>query len=481
MTIHPVWLVAYLLATLGLLTYGFHAYKMLFWRWRNAKTYLGRIAEVRRRSPLARVEFPQVLVQVPIFNEPAVAARAIDAVAAIDYPELEIQILDDSTDETIAIVDETVARHRAAGVPIRVLRRTHREGFKAGALAAGLTLSDASFVAIFDADFTPGPEFVREALPLFDMPGRVACVQGRWTHLNRQQNWLTRAQAVGVDAHFLVQQLARAAAGAFLNFNGTAGMWRREAIEEAGGWRGDTLTEDLDLSYRAQLLGWRIVFDPDLVAPAELPPTLSAYKSQQRRWACGSIQCARRFFGPVWSSRLPWWVKAEATVHLCGYLVCVAMMALVLLLPYGLGHLPMLTYYPHLWPLWIGIWVAASGPLAVSLMGQRFQGRWRLREVLLCFLLGLGSCANNALAVLRGFVRPIRTFVRTPKQGSRKRPVTTETPILEQACMLFTLAVVVLLAQTRPWAVAAYALFCSAGFCFLALYWWLAERPTKTA
>jgi len=480
-TIHPVWLIAYLAATLGLLTYGFHAYKMLFWRHRRGVRYLEEVSRARQRSRLARDEFPRVLVQVPIFNEPAVAVRAIDAVAALDYPDLEIQILDDSTDETVALVDEAVARHFASGVPIRVLRRSHREGFKAGALSAGLEQSDATFVAIFDADFTPQRDFVRKALPLFDIPGRVACVQGRWTHLNRRQNWLTRAQAVGVDAHFRVQQLARAAEGAFLNFNGTAGMWRREAIEEAGGWRGDTLTEDLDLSYRAQLLGWRIVFDPDLTVPAELPPTLSAYKSQQRRWACGSIQCARRFLGPIWRSPLPWWLKAEATVHLCGYLVCVAMMALVLLLPYGLGHLPMLTYYPHLWPLWIGIWVAATGPLVVSITGQRLGGRWRLREVLLCFLLGLGSCANNALAAVRGFVRPIRTFVRTPKQGSRTRSVTTEAPLLEQVCMVFTLAVVVLLAQTRPWAIAAYALFCSAGFCFLALYWWLAERPATTA
>jgi cellulose synthase/poly-beta-1,6-N-acetylglucosamine synthase-like glycosyltransferase len=477
--IHPVWMIAYLLATLGLMLYGFHAFKMLFWRYRHGARYLEELQRTRRRSSLARADCPEVLVQVPVFNEPAVVTRAIDAVAALDYPALEIQILDDSTDETVALVDDAVARHRARGVPIRVLRRSHRDGFKAGALAEGLTRSEAPFVAIFDADFTPHPDFVRRALPLFDMPGRVACVQGRWSHLNRHQNWLTRAQAVGVDAHFRVQQLARAATGAFLNFNGTAGMWRREAIEEAGGWRGDTLTEDLDLSYRAQLRGWRIVFDPDLDVPAELPPTLGAYKSQQRRWACGSIQCARRFLAAVWRSSEPLHVKVEASVHLCGYLVCVAMMSLVLLLPYGLGHLPMMTYYPHLWPLWIGIWAAASGPIVVSVVGQFLGGRWAFREVVLCFLLGLGSCANNALAVLRGFFRPIRTFVRTPKQGSRPRPVRTEAPLLEQTFMLFTLAVVVLLARTRPWAIAAYALFCSAGFCFLALYWWLAERRTK--
>jgi hypothetical protein len=188
-----------------------------------------------------------------------------------------------------------------------------------------------------------------------------------------------------------------------------------------------------------------------------------------------------KFLGTVWRSSQPLRVKAEATVHLCGYVVCVAMMALVLLLPYGLGHLPMLTHYPSLWPLWIGIWLAATGPIVVAVTGQRLGGAWRLREVLLCFLLGLGSCANNALAVLRGLVRPIRTFVRTPKQGARRRPLATEAPLLEQVCMLFTLGAVVLLARSRPWAIAAYALFCSAGFCFLALYWWLTERPARNA
>jgi len=474
--VHPVWLFAYGAATLALLLYGFHALKMLYWRRRHGPRYRAELAKTRATAALGHTLLPEVLVQVPVFNEPAVVERAIDAVAALDYPALEIQILDDSTDATVELVDRAVARHRARGIAIRILRRRHRTGFKAGALAAGLEQSDAAYVAVFDADFVPPRDFVQRALPLFECPGRVACVQGRWGHLNRGQNRLTRAQAVGADAHFLVQQFGRAARGAFLNFNGTAGMWSRAAIEEAGGWRGDTLTEDLDLSYRAQIAGWRIVFDEELVVPAELPPTLDAYKSQQRRWACGSIQCARKFLGTVWRSRLPLWVKTEATVHLCGYLVCLAMLALILLLPLGVAHGPLLFSHPRWWPLWLAIWAAACGPIVVSVVGQRLGGRSRPHDILYCFLLGLGACANNAVAVVRGLSRPIKTFVRTPKQGGRSAPLRTAAPLLEQGMAIVTLASTLWLARTYPWAIATYAVFCSAGFVFLAGYWWAVER-----
>jgi len=470
------WLALYLLATLGLLAYGFHAYKLIRWKKKHGPAYEAQLAAARAGSPLARTAFPRVLVQLPVYNEAAVAERAVDAVAAIDWPDLEIQVLDDSTDETCAIVDAAVARHRAAGVPIEVVRRPHREGFKAGALAAGLRRSDASFVVLFDADFVPEPDFVRRAMPLFDAGGKVACVQGRWGHVNRSQNWLTRAQAVSVDAHFRVQQFARAAAGKFLNFNGTAGVWRVGAIEDAGGWVGDTLTEDLDLSYRAQLAGWRIVFDKDLVAPAELPPMLAAFKSQQRRWACGSIQCARKFLGPVWRARLPLGVKLEATMHLCGYAVCVAMVMLIAVLPFGFGHWPMFARYPHLWPTWVAIWVGALGPITLTTYGQAAGGRVRLPDVAACFLLGLGACMNNAIAVMRGLVRPIRTFVRTPKQGSRPSRLRAPVPVTEQVTAAASLAGVVWLAHTSPWITASYALFCCAGFCTLAGYWWLVEK-----
>ena len=480
-TAGPIWLGLYFLATIGLLLYGFHAYKVLFWSRRYGTQYQAGLQATRAESRVGRTEFPHVLVQVPVYDEAGVARRAIDAVCRLDWPReyLEVQVLDDSTDETVGIVDAVVGQWAARGVPVRVLRRTHRAGFKAGALAAGLELSDAEYVAIFDADFVPQPDFLRQALPLFALPGRIAVVQGRWTHVNRDQNWLTRAQAIGVDAHFRIVQLARAAAGAFLSFNGTAGVWRREAIDDAGGWRGDTLTEDLDLSYRAQLRGWRIAYDPELAVPAELPPALAAYKSQQRRWACGSMQCARKHLGAVWRAPLPLRVKTEATAHLLGYGICIAMMVLILLLPLGIGHLPLLFQYPHMWPLWVLIWVAAAGPVSVSLAGQSVAGPVRRRDVLSCFLLGLGSCANNAVAAVRGLTVPIRTFVRTPKQGSRHASPGARAPIIEQAMTVFTLVSLVVIARHRPYAVAAYAFFCCAGFCAVAGYWWLGERRDR--
>jgi hypothetical protein len=477
----PIWIGVYAVATAVLVLFGLHAFKMLLWRRRFGPRYAAEIAVARERSPLGRTEFPRVLVQLPLYNEARVAERAIDALARLDWPNLEIQVLDDSTDETSAAVDRAVARVR--GVPVTVIRRDKREGFKAGALAHGLARSDARHVAVFDADFVPPPDFLRRAMPLFDMEGRVACVQGRWEHLNRHQNWLTRAQAVAIDAHFLVQQHARAARGAFLNFNGTAGVWRRAAIEDAGGWRGQTLTEDLDLSYRAQLRGYRIVYDPSVSAPAEVPPTIAAYKSQQRRWACGSTQCARLYLGPVWRSPLPLWAKAEATVHLCGYGACVAMMALMVLVPLGAGHARFLLRDVRLWPLWVAVWAAAMGPIDASVAAQRIRARrpsppdpLSIRAVVACFLLGLGACANNAVAVVRGLLRPIRTFERTPKQGSATIPLRAPAPVLEQAMAVGTACAALSLARTDGWALTAYGVFCAAGFAAVAAYWWLVER-----
>lgn len=472
---HTVGLLAYGVATLALLLFGYHAFKLLYWRRRHGPRYRRELTQARATATLGRTLFPRVLVQVPVYNEAAVVERAIDAVVALDYPALEIQVLDDSADDTVAIVERVVARHRARGVAISILRRPHRAGFKAGALAAGLALSDAGYVAVFDADFVPPPDFLRRALPLFECPGRVACVQGRWGHLNRDQNRLTRAQAVGVDAHFLVHQLARAARGVFLNFSGTAGIWRVSAIEEAGGWSGDTLTEDLDLSYRTQLAGRRVVLDPDLVVPAELPPTLAAFKSQQRRWACGTTQCARRYLGRVWGSDLPFQVKTEATYHLLGYAVCLVMAALVFFIPLCIWHGAILATLPHFWPLLPTLWLAGTGPLSASIAGQRARGRVVPADLALSYLLGLGVCMNNALAVVRGLFLPIRTFVRTPKQGSQPA-LRTPPPRLEQVMLAATLGSVAWVARTQPWAAAAYALFFAAGYVFLIAHWWSVER-----
>jgi len=248
--------------------------------------------------------------------------RLLNAAAGLDYPRdrLEIQVLDDSIDATRRVAALTVARLQRQGIDVVHITRPDRAGFKAGALATGLAEAKGELIAIFDADFLPPPDFLRRVVPHFADP-TVGCIQTRWGHLNRDYSPFTQVQALGVDGHFVVEQTARSRAGLFINFNGTAGVWRRACIEDAGGWQGDTLTEDLDLSYRAQLRGWRMGYLPDVVVPAELPAQISAFKRQQARWAQGSIQTALKLLGPLLRSAQPWSVKLEGVVHLTSYLV----------------------------------------------------------------------------------------------------------------------------------------------------------------
>src|SRR5207253_21949 len=266
--------------------------------------------------------WPPVTVQLPLYNERYVARRLLQAAANLDYPsdKLEIQVLDDSTDDTKGIVAEMVQRLQALGVDIVHMLRVERTGFKAGALAAGLEKARGEFVAIFDADFVPPSDFLRRTIPYF-AESRVGVVQTRWGHLNQDFSLLTRAQSLGIDGHFGVEQTARCGGHLLLNFNGTAGIWRRSAIEDAGGWAHDTLTEDLDLSYRAQLRQWQILYVPEIVCPAELPVVISGFKSQQRRWAKGSIQTAVKLLPLVLSSELSLWTKYQAFVHLTYYMI----------------------------------------------------------------------------------------------------------------------------------------------------------------
>src|SRR5205085_6120384 len=252
----------------------------------------------RRNTPQAQAcfrELPVVIIQLPMYNEPAVVRRVIDATCRIEYPRdrLEIQVLDDSTDETREWATQAVARWREAGFDIHHIHRTNREGYKAGALAEGLRKARGEFVLIFDADFVPPADILQKTIHYFTHP-RVGMVQARWEHLNRDQSLLTKTQAILLDGHFVVEHGARSRSGRFMSFNGTAGMWRRSCIEEAGGWQHDTLTEDLDLSYRAQLAGWKFIFLPDVVTPAELPVDMNGFKSQQHRWTKGSVQTCKK-------------------------------------------------------------------------------------------------------------------------------------------------------------------------------------------
>jgi len=261
--------------------------------------------------------FPYVTIQTPMFNEKFVAARIIDAVAAFDYPKdkLQIQVIDDSTDESVAIAAERVAYYNSLGFDIDHIRRKNRTGYKAGALAEAMDNVKGEFIAIFDADFIPHPDFLLRTLPVFQ-DKKVGLVQSRWTYLNTQANPLTRLQTVMLDAHFGIEQITRFGENVFFNFNGTAGIWRKETILDAGGWKSDTLTEDTDLSYRAQIAGWKFVYRPDIGCPSEIPEKMNAFKLQQHRWAKGAIEVMRKLLPTVWAAKIPLKAKVEATFHL---------------------------------------------------------------------------------------------------------------------------------------------------------------------
>jgi cellulose synthase/poly-beta-1,6-N-acetylglucosamine synthase-like glycosyltransferase len=395
----------YLTILLALFFYGMNCFVLAYLAQKGAKK--------APRTPLSR--FPFVTVQLPLFNERYVVTRLLESVSRLDYPRdrLEVQVLDDSTDETSQIVGALVEKYRRDGLNIRHLRREGREGYKAGALAAGLAEARGEFIVLLDADFLPPEKFLREVLPPFEDP-RVGMVQARWGHLNREASLLTEAQAIGIDGHFLVEQRGRSASGLFLNFNGTAGVWRRACIEDAGGWEGDTLTEDLDLSYRAQLRGWKMVLLPDVVCPAEIPPQVNAFRRQQFRWAKGSIQCARKLLPRVLRSEARPFQKFEAFLHLTYYSVHPLLVALLLL------TLPLLllggkyVFYFKLFG------IAALGPPFLYALSQReLFPRWGRRLLYLPVLtvLGIGLSSNNTRAVLEALLGRRGEFERTPKFG----------------------------------------------------------------
>jgi cellulose synthase/poly-beta-1,6-N-acetylglucosamine synthase-like glycosyltransferase len=370
-------------------------------------------------APLASP--PVVTVQLPIYNERTVAARLIRAAGRLDYPDarLEIQVLDDSTDETRGIVDREVAALRARGLDAKVLRRADRTGYKAGALEHGLREARGELVAIFDADFVPAPDFLRQLVPSFTAP-ELAMVQARWGHENRSDNLLTRAQATLLDGHFALEHRVRHTQGLYFNFNGTAGLWRKQAIADAGGWQHDTLTEDLDLSYRTQLRGWRFDYRPDVVAPAELPPDILAFKSQQHRWAKGSVQVARKLGLRIWSAPIPLRVKLEASAHLTGNIGYPLVLALAALLPGALALVEKLPWWTHA----AMFCVSTLSVMTFYACGQRAVGR-TLRacciDVPAAMALGIGMSVSQTLAVLEGWFAGTGVFVRTPKRGAATR------------------------------------------------------------
>jgi len=419
-------LALFLGSTAMLALYGLHLYILvyLFRRRKRQKAIDQRAFVARYLATTPRHEWLGVTSQIPIYNEADVATRVIEAVVAMDYPRGKhtVQVLDDSTDETRLLVDRTVRRLRAQGVDIDVIRREGRAGFKAGALKVGLARSRHPLVAVFDADFVPPKDFLKRAAALMAGNENLACLQGRWGHLNPRESWLTRAQSVGIDGHFAIEQGARAWNRLLINFNGTAGIWRKAAIEDpaVGGWSADTLTEDLDLSYRAQLAGWNIDYCLDLACPAELPNTINALKAQQRRWATGSIQTAVKLLPRIWRSTLRPTQKIEATIHLTHYSVALWMVFLALL---ARPMLVMVDPVPYRWYFAIGWAMVILSSLAPSVAygyaRYSLGGGWSgLRTVPSMILLGTGLSINNALAVLRGLWTRGGEFVRTPKSGS---------------------------------------------------------------
>lgn len=391
--------------------YGVHRYLMTFLYHRN-----------RRNAACVRARFerlPAVTVQVPSYNEMYVIERAIDAACALDYPRglLEIQVLDDSTDETEMIAAEAVQRWRARGIDIRLIHRSERTGFKAGALANGLRTARGEFIAVFDADFVPPPDFLQRVIHYFTDP-KVGMVQARWEHLNREYSLLTRAQAIFLDGHFMMESFTRFASGRLFNFNGTAGVLRRKTIEDAGGWEHDTLTEDLDLSYRAQLKGWKFVFLPDVKVPAELPVEMNAFKVQQCRWAKGAMQTCKKLLPRILRSDLRPCQKLEAFYHLTGSVSYPLMVLLSLVL-----FPAMIVRYNQGWfhlllidlPLFLLAFSSVSCFYVASQKALHADWYKRILYLPVLMAIGIGTCVAGARAVLEGALGVASPFVRTPK------------------------------------------------------------------
>ena len=430
----------------------------------------------RERVRVVAGNEPVVCVQIPIYNERYVAERVLDAVCEIDWPRdrFSVQVLDDSDDDTVEIVGRRAAHWRRKGVEVTHVRRGTRTGFKAGALAYGLTHTDAEFIAIFDADFVPPADFLRRSIGAFDDP-RLAFAQARWGHLDEGYSLFTRLQAMAIDFHFLVEQAVRSGDGFFTNFTGTAGVWRRTAIVDAGGWSARTLTEDLDISYRAQLRGWKAAYIEDLVVPEELPVSIDAYRRQQSRWATGSFQSAFKLLGPVMRSRVRPSVKFQAAIHLLAYGVGPVMLIQLLFYPTMLLTIGRFAIPWQIADASIAVVLVAVSPTFGFIVAQTKRGRrwWSALPCLLCQVVGAGMSLNSMLALLRA-ARPGGKFIRTPKhhivsRGQEWRDqdyvrVGDPRAFLEAGLGLGALAIVPIALATDQWLLGVYSGLFAIGF-----------------
>ena len=413
----PMILIVYFFALLTLLLFGVQGFVMVYYHFKSRNE--------KETPDLVLPEFPVVTVQLPIYNEIYVVGRLIRAACGIKYPKekMEIQVLDDSVDETSIVAAQIVEEMVSRGFDIKHIRRDNREGYKAGALREGLKIARGEFIAIFDADFVPREDFLLRTMPHFFRDEKIGMVQTRWEHLNTEYSLLTRAQAMALDGHFVIEQAVRNRAGFFINFNGTGGIWRKACIEDAGNWQDDTLTEDLDLSYRAQLRGWKFKFLRDVTSPAELPSEINALKSQQFRWTKGAIETAKKILPLVWGSKLPLRIKLQSTFHLTNNIV------FPFILLAGILNVPLVYIknnggYETYFALMSIFVIAFIGSFLFYTFSQKeIYPDWRRRLFLFpLFMAGsMGFAVNNTKAVIEGLISKKREFVRTPKYAIEKK------------------------------------------------------------
>jgi len=462
----------YFLVLAGLFTFGIHRLVMVVLAARSKRQVAAAALPPRR---FAAGELPLVTIQLPIFNEATVTERLLDAASHIEYPRdrLEIQVLDDSTDETRHIAETKVASLRARGLDIHYIRRPSRHGYKAGALDYGLKLARGELIAMFDADFVPEPTFLKDIVDHFTDP-EVGMVQTRWAHMNRSVNLMTEVQALMLDGHHLIEDCARFGSGCFFNFAGTGGMWRREAIERAGGWQHDTITEDLDLSYRAQMAGYRFIYRPDVLTPAELPEDMSALRQQQHRWAKGTVQTARKLLPTVWEHEpLSLHQKVEASFHMLPHF------AYPLMLLLGLLQLPTLllleaTDLKTMLMVDLPMCLLATGSIATFYAyAETRQDRsvWgALKRLPVLIALGAGLSPYLTRAVFAGMSQMSGEFVRTPKKGdglSRYR-MGAQLPVAEIGLGLLSLVAALVAVDTGHWFAAPFCGLFAWGYLYVA-------------
>ena len=467
-------IICYLAVLTVLSVYGFHRTLLLclYWRYRHQSPKPASTFE----------ELPRVTVQLPMFNEMYVAERLLESVASLDYPQdkLEIQVLDDSTDETRDIARAKVDELKKQGFDAVYIHRENREGFKAGALEAGLKIAKSDYTLVFDADFAPSGSIVKDLIHYFTDP-QVAMVQARWGHINRDYSVLTRVQSLMLDGHFVIEHIARNRSGRFFNFNGTAGIWRRSAIVDSGGWQHDTLTEDMDLSFRAQLRGWKFVYVPTALAPAELPCEMNSFKTQQFRWAKGSAQTTRKLLWTVLAADIPWKVKVECVFHLtANFAYLFSVLLAVLQLPNMLMRHSMQRPELLLLDLPLVIVTFISIPLFYVATHHALYGGFMvaLRRIPLMMVVAIGLSINNARAVLEGLFGKESEFVRTPKHGIERRDASwigkryrasskSLGTLLELGFALYFIVTIVIGAVTGCWASIPFLLLFMSGFLYV--------------